>query len=167
VAAELGYGHFSSGDFFRALGKERGLDVLQTNLRGDRNAEVDYLVDQRLREIGETEDERVIDSRTAWHWIPSSFKVFLDLDLVVGAERILANMTEERKASEHIPNDPTEYAAQLRHRLDSESRRYRALYDINPYDTANYDLVADTEVNNAEQVAKLILDGFRAWLEAQ
>lgn len=163
VAAQLGYEHFSAGGLFRELGKARGLDVLQTNLRGDTNAEVDHLVDDRLREIGETEDERVIDARTAWHWIPSSYKVFLDLDLLIGAKRVLAGMTEERIASEHIPHDPAEYAEQLNYRLSSEARRFKALYGIDPYDMANYDLVIDTENNDPAQVAAQILEGFEAW----
>jgi cytidylate kinase len=33
VAAALGYDHFSSGDLFRQLGKEHGIDVLQANIQ--------------------------------------------------------------------------------------------------------------------------------------
>ena len=165
VAAQLGFDHFSSGDLFRALGKERGFDVLQTNLSAEENAEVDHLVDERLRQIGETEDNKVIDSRTAWHWIPSSYKVFLNLDLETAAARILNDMDDARLASEHIKRDPAEYAKTLQTRLDSETRRYKALYDIDPYNMNNYDLVIDTAANSADQVVEQILAGFKAWLQ--
>jgi cytidylate kinase len=107
----------------------------------------------------------VIDSRTAWHWIPGSYKVYLDLDLYTAAVRVLSKMTPERLEHEHIPNDPDEYAHQLQQRLESEARRYQKFYDINPYDTSNYDLVIDAKENNIEEVQALIMNGFKEWIE--
>jgi CMP/dCMP kinase len=165
VAARLGYQHFSSGDLFRAIGKERGIDVTQTNLVAEQEAEIDHLVDQRLRDIGANEDERVIDSRLAWHWMPNSFKVYLDLDLEVAAGRILKNMDPERLKSEPQATDVTSYAADVQKRLNSEMRRYKALYGADPSDLKNYDLVIDTAVNNSEQVIQKVIDAFHAWLQ--
>jgi len=165
VTAYLGFQHFSSGDLFRALAREKGVDVLQANLTAEENAEIDHAVDGRLREIGKTENQLVIDSRTAWHWMPQSYKVFLDLDLEVAAQRILNNMDDARLESEHIHRDPAEYANVLRRRLDSETRRYKVLYDIDPYDLSNYDLVVDTGTNNPEQAVDKIIEGYKKWLE--
>jgi cytidylate kinase len=165
LAKELGYDHFSSGDLFRKLGEELGLDVLNTNLNAEQNQSIDHAVDARLREIGENDDNLVIDSRTAWHWMPQSFKVFLDLDLDVAAERIIANMDEERMQSENVPSDTHEYALMLQERLDSETRRYKALYEIDPYDTSNYDLVVDTDKNNIQQVVDIIHAAYKQWLD--
>lgn len=166
IALELGYQHFSSGDFFRSLGKERGVNVLEANLSSEKSADIDELVDQRLRDIGNSEDALVIDSRTAWHWIPSSYKVYLDLDLLTAASRVLGKMTPERLEHEHIPNDPKEYADQLLRRQESEARRYQKSYGINPYDVSNYDLIVDSKQHNAEQVKELILNGFRDWIDS-
>jgi predicted cytidylate kinase len=165
VAAKLGYVHFSSGDLFRELAKERGIDVLQANLSAEANAEIDHLVDGRLQKIGKQEDERVIDSRTGWHWMPESFKVFLDLDLEVAAKRILKALEERQEVNENIPNDPIQYAQVLKDRLDSENRRYKSLYNIDPGDMTNYDLVVDTSSHNLEQVVEIILKNFREWIE--
>lgn len=164
IAAELGFQHFSSGDLFRAIGRERGIDVTQTNLAAEKEKEIDYLVDERLRDIGKLEDQVVIDSRLAWHWIPDSFKVYLDLDLEVAAERILAHMDPTRLEIEEVHDDPKEYAAALQNRLDLEIRRYKALYDVNPYDVSNYDLVVDTAVNSPEQTKALIIEKYNEWL---
>jgi cytidylate kinase len=164
VAQELGFQHFSSGDLFRAIGKERGINVTQTNLAAEKDANIDYLVDQRLRDIGATEDQIVIDSRMAWHWMPYSFKVYLELDLEVAARRILQNMEPARMESEHIPSDPAEYATALQNRLDLEARRYKALYDANPYDHANYDLVIDTDAYGPREVLEEILAQYKQWL---
>ncbi|HVW23109.1 MAG TPA: cytidylate kinase family protein [Candidatus Saccharimonadales bacterium] len=163
VSAELGYQFFSSGDLFRALGRERGHDVLQTNLSAEENAEVDRLVDQRLREMGASEDQIVIDSRMAWHWMPESFKVFLDLDLEIAAKRILKNMDPSRLESEDIPDSPTKYAKVLQARLDSENRRYKMLYDVTPYDMHHYDLVIDTGDKEIGEVASLVLEAYKSW----
>lgn len=166
VASQLGYQHFSSGDLFRALAREQGIDVLQANLSAEENAELDHKVDGRLQAMGRTEDELVVDSRTAWHWMPQSFKVFLDLDLVIGADRILKNMTQDRKDSEHIPDDPAEYAKTLEKRLNSESRRYKSLYDIDPYVMNNYDLIIDTSTTEPDEVVRRIETAFDAWIAA-
>ena len=166
VAEQLGYEHFSSGDLFRAVGKERGIDVHQANLAAEQEKEIDHLVDQRLRDIGETQEEVAIDSRMAWHWIPESFKVYLDLDLEIAAERILKGIDEFRLAHEHIPNDPKKYAIRLQERLDSEARRYKKFYDADPYDKNNYDLVLDTAAHTQEEVLEQILGAYHKWLAA-
>lgn len=165
VAAKLGYQHFSTGDLFRAIGKELGIDVTQTNILAEQKAEIDHMVDQRSRDIGAHEDERVIDSRLAWHWMPNSFKVYLDLDLKVAADRILKNMDAERLKSEPQATDLTSYAADMQKRLDSEMRRYKSLYGVDPSDRSNYDLVVDTALNSPEEVIQQVIDGFNAWLQ--
>lgn len=163
IAAELGYKHFSSGDLFRAIGKERGIDVFAANVAAETEKEIDYQVDEKLRELGSYENEMVIDSRTAWHWMPQSFKVYLDLDLEIAAKRILTHMDPERLKVEHIPEKPSEYAKELQGRLDSETKRYMNLYEINPYDTKNYDLVIDTEKHDLNEVVDLVIEAYKKW----
>lgn len=163
VAEALGYQHFSSGDLFRAIAKEWGVDVLQANVSAEDNYKIDHLVDGRLQEIYAVEDQLVIDSRMAWHFMPASFKVFLDLDLEIAAVRILAKIDKRRLVSEHIPSDPAEYAQTLRNRLKSETGRYKKLYDADPYDMSNYDLIINTATSTAEQTLEQILEHYRSW----
>lgn len=170
VAGLLGYEHFSSGDLFRQIGKEKGLDVLQQNLAAEQSegiSEVDELVDQRLRDIGKNEEKVVIDSRMAWHWMPHSFKVFLDLDLKTAAERIMSSMTLERMEAENIPSTAAEYAKVLLQRLESESRRYKSMYNVDPYHTENYDLVVDTRVYGPEEAINYVIKEYKKWLQHQ
>lgn len=166
VAAKLRFDHFSSGDLFRTLGKERGVDVLEANKASGVVEELDHLVDSKLQQMGKTENNLVIDSRTAWHWIPDSFKVFLDLDLEIAAQRILSEDGNHRQKSEEVHEDPKHYAESLKHRMDVERKRYDAIYNINPYDTANYDLVIDTSNLNLEEVVAKVLEGYQAWLKS-
>ncbi len=166
ITAALGFQHFSSGDLFRAIGKEMGFDVLNANLTAEENSEIDHAVDGRLREIGATEDKLVVDSRMAWHWMPQSYKVFLKLDLLDAARRILAGIDDARLASEHVHRDPKEYAALLQKRLDSEQRRYKNLYQVDPFVMGHYDLVIDSARYDLEQVVEQVLSGFQTWQES-
>jgi len=165
VATQLGFRHFSSGDFFRAIGRERGIDVFQANLIAEQEQEIDHLVDDHLKKLGTNEDNMVIDSRMAWHWMPYSFRVYLDLDLLVASERILKSLDDARMEVEDIPQSAADYAARLQDRLDSEMRRYKNLYNVNPYNPANYDLVIDTAVNSPEVVQNKIIESFNDWLK--
>jgi cytidylate kinase len=163
IARTLAYQHFSSGDFFRSIGKERGFDVLATNLLAEQEKEIDELVDQKLRDLGASGDKMVIDSRMAWHWMPYSFRVYLDLDLTLAAERILCNIDPERRAAEFISDDSSIYAKTLQDRLDSEAKRYMNLYNTNPYDTGHYDLVIDSGKYSIDEVQALIIDKYKEW----
>ena len=171
LAERLEYEHFSSGDLFREIARSRGQNVKQANLDAENkkldNDNIDELVDSRLREIGKHENNKVIDSRTAWHWMPAAFKVFLDLDLEVAADRIIKAMEVSDVAgvrNEHIPESVHEYAQELRDRLDSESRRYENLYKIDPYVLSNHDFVIDSGENNLEEVVSKIEAAYRDWL---
>lgn len=165
IAAKLGFKHFSSGELFRTLAKEHGGEVLQANVQAEKNAKIDHLVDEKLRDIYATEDNIVIDSRIAWHWMPLSFKVFLDLDLETAAQRILQELHERRDANENIPQDANTYSQALKERLDSENRRYMMLYNINPSDMSNYNLVVDTKSNNLKAVVSQIISAYKQWLK--
>lgn len=164
VATMLGYEHFSSGDLFRAIAREHGLELYELNRLAEEEKSLDYLVDEKLKKIGETQDEVAIDSRLAWHWIPQSFKVFLDLDLDIAAQRIISNLDPERLENEHIPNDPKEYAEMLKKRLESESKRYMDLYQADPYNLSNYNLVINTANSNPDQVVDELIGAYKSWL---
>lgn len=166
LAKALSYQHYSSGDFFRAIGRDRGIDVFDTNLLAEQEKEIDELVDQKLRELGTESDNMVIDSRMAWHWMPFSFRVYLNLDLEIAAERILKGMDATRRAAEHIPDNVPEYASRLQERLDSEARRYMKLYNVNPYDVSNYNLVIDSAIHSLEEVQQIISDEYNSWLNS-
>lgn len=162
LATELGYKHFSSGDLFRAIAREKNISVDKINRLAEDDTSIDEAVDQKLRDLGTEENEIIIDSRMAWYWIPQSLKIYLDLDLAIAADRIYSSEDNARFQNEEKAPSPYEYEQQLRARLKSEAKRYQTLYEQNPYDTSHYDLVIDTHKNNPEQVLRLILEEFKA-----
>jgi cytidylate kinase len=165
IAEKLGYKHFSSGDFFRQVGIDLGLSVTELNIRAEGDPKIDVLVDDKLRAMRDAE-KVVIDSRTAYHWIPESFKVYLTLPREVAKERILKNLKENplRQKSETSGTEEEVYNNTLM-RFESEQKRYWDLYKIKNTELQNYDLVIDTEKNNLEQVVEKIITEYKKWLD--
>ncbi len=139
LAKELGLTHYSTGDFWRQIATEMGMDVLTLNKYAETHPEIDEKMDSRQKKLGE-EDDFVIDGRLSWHFIPDSIKIFLDVTDEKGAERILGDKSRTTEGY----HDIKDAVIKLHERRDSEKKRYNDLYGINPYDVSNYDIVIDT-----------------------
>lgn len=159
LAAALGFTHFSSGDLFRKIAEERGESIEAINLSAEVQKDIDYKVDELLRTMYAEQDGMVIDSRMAWHWMPDSFKVFLQLDTDTAAERIFSHMQESGRVSE-AATSVDEVKASIERRLASEQKRYFDLYGVDPRDPSNYDLVIDTKHNDLKTVIAMVLEAF-------
>ena len=164
VAKELGYQRFSSGDFMRQIALDRGISLNELSTKAESDKSVDVSIDDAVKAAGEKE-KMVIDSRLAFHWIPNSFKVYLDLPPEIAKERIASNLKTNkfRQASEGNMNVDEIYEKIL-HRRESEKKRYKELYGVDHTDKSNFDLVVDTDKNNLEQVVKIIREEYKKWL---
>lgn len=165
VAQVLGFKHFSSGDFFRQVGLELGLSVTETNIRAETDPKIDEMTDQKLRDMNNAE-KVVIDSRTAYHWIPNSFKIYLDLAVEIAKERILNSIKEDklREQSEQVKTKE-EVLNKMTERFTSEQKRYWDLYKIDNTDKSQFDLIIDTDKNNLNQVVDIIISEYKKWIE--
>ncbi len=165
VAALLGYRHLSSGDLFRKMAIERGLSIEAINLTAEEQKDIDYKVDEWLQKIGKEEKDVVIDSRLAFHWIPDSFKVHLTLDPDTAAERIFTHMQDEGRVSEDATS-VTDVRASIDRRHASEQKRYMDLYDVDPTNPTNFDLVIDTKHNDLKTVMHMVTEAYQKWRAA-
>lgn len=165
VAKELNFKRFSSGDFMRKIALEKGLSLNELSIRAEINEEIDKIIDSEVKKVGEN-NKIVVDSRLAFHFIPNSFKVFLDLPLEISKERIFDNLkiNKLRQESEGSLNKEEVYK-KIVSRLESERKRYKELYNINHTDKRNFDLVIDTNKNNLNQVVEIILREYKKWKE--
>lgn len=163
VAKALGYEHFSSGDLFRQMAAARGLSVEGINFAAENQKDIDYQVDELLQKMGREKDNFVIDSRTAFHWMPDSFKVFLELDPRTAAERVFSQMQAEGRESQKA-SSVEEVQANTEKRVASETKRYADLYQINYLDKKNFDLVVDSKANNLDAVIQLVVAAYQKWL---
>lgn len=167
VAKELSYKHYSTGDFMRSIANDRGISLADLSVIAETDDSIDKALDDHNLEIGKMEDI-VLDSRLGFHFIPESFKVFLELDAETASERIL----EDRKVN---PNRHTEATGtfdtkesiieKINTRLQSERKRYKELYGIEDQtDHNNFDLIIDTSKTPLEEVSKKIIEEYNNWL---
>lgn len=165
VARALGFEHFSSGDLFREMAAARGLSVEQINFAAEQQREIDLEVDELLKKIGKEKDRLVIDSRMAFHWIPDSFKVFLDLDPETAAARTFAHIQKEGRASQ-AASSLEEVRKKTLKRFESERKRYKNLYNVDFTDKSRFDLVVDTVANSLDQAIKIVVEKYKKWHES-
>ncbi len=163
AAKELGFKRFSSGDFMRKVALELGMSLNELSAKAETDTTIDKMIDDEVRKAGEIE-KIVIDSRLAFHWIPESFKVYLDLPPEIARERILNNLKQNalRQQSEGAMSAEEVYK-KIIDRLESEKKRYKELYNVEHTNKSNYDLVIDTNKNNLRQVVEIIVSEYKKW----
>ncbi|MBW2982554.1 cytidylate kinase family protein [Candidatus Woesearchaeota archaeon] len=153
LAKQLGYKHYSMGDFQREIAEERGISLLELGKLEEKDRSFDEEVDQRQIDLGRKEDDFVIDARLGFHFIPNSIKIFLDADFEERAKRILSDKIRK----EHNVNMENT-KKNMKTRKVSEQKRYKEYYNIDPYDKKHYDLVVDTTEISPEKAAEKILE---------
>lgn len=162
VADRLDWERFSSGDFMREIAHERGITLSKLLQQAENNPEIDRTIDARNRSLVDAKCI-VIDSRLAWHFIPSSFSVYLDIEPEEGARRIHSDDKETRVKSGENHDAIEKTKEKMMERITGEKRRYRKLYDIDHTDHSNYDLVIDTTDKSIEEITKKVFDTYQNW----
>lgn len=154
-----GYDIIGTGTIQRSIAQQRGVTTLELNKISQTDRSIDDEIDNFVINLGKTGDKLIIDSRLAWHFIPTAFKVFLSVDPIIGAERVF----NASRSDEHNPSlqATLENNAQ---RQAIEDDRFRKLYNIQFRDLSNYDLVVDTSHDAPELIAEHIKSCFEQWL---
>ncbi len=161
--AKIDYRIISTGTIFREIAKERGLSVKELNEEVNKEIaagkhDIDDMIDNRSKKLGEELDNAVFDSRLAWNFVGTSFKVFLTVDINEAAERVF-----------HDNRDTETYASvqeckqALLERQLLEQKRFEKLYGIDYYNMCNYNLVLETTNAAPEVIAKEILKQFESY----
>ena len=154
LCEKYNFEYICTGDMFREFAKEFGYNsVLEFQQNYKDIKEIDNLVDKKTEDIGKTriKENIVIDSRLAWHFVPNSFKVFIDIDWTTAGERLLsANRQNEKAAS-------IEQAAKdLETRWNVENERYTNIYNTNNLNLSNYDFVISSSNLTPEEIVDKI-----------
>ena len=169
VAELLGYTRASTGDFMRSIAEKRSVSLGELQKLAETDPSIDHELDDNNRAVGQKE-QVVLDSRLGFHFIPDSFKVFLELDPTIAAERILKDAEQNparHKEGASAFKSKEEIVASTEARLASERKRYKDLYGISDHtDHANFDLVIDTATMPLEEVAQKIVSEYQKWLTA-
>lgn len=159
IAERLGWPYYNMGGIRRRKAEERGLTLAEYNKLGETDSSTDIDLDNYLKKLAETDDNFIIDSRTAWHFIPASLKIYLDTDERIGAQRIYGQLQEQNGRNEDRDlNSLEDVKKSQRQRIESDNLRYKKYYDIDVYDKNNYDFVLDTSNLETSQVFQKVLE---------
>lgn len=140
LAQQLGYKFYSVGDFRGQMAQKIGLTIDELNKLGQKEFWTDQQADDWQKKIGQNEDNVVIDGWLAFHFIPKSFKIFIDVDSQVAAHRIFINQRPDEKYldSEKAVNK------QISDRLEETRNRFLKYYQVDFLNKDYYDLIVDS-----------------------
>lgn len=165
LARLLDYKRRSAGGLMRKVATENDMSLEEMNAYASRHPEVDEKIDAYLKGLADEEDI-VVDSRLGFHWIPDSFKVYLELDSEIAATRIFKDMQSNEDRSGESGMTINEIWDHMQQRAANEKKRYQKLYKVNPFKASNFDLIIHTERNNPLTVALWVHDRYHDWLRS-
>ena len=154
IARHFGLDYFSTGDIFRKVAKERGLEVSKLSKVAEQ--EVDWEVDNKSKQAAEKGNVVMESDIAAWiNMDIPSIKIWLDAPLMVRAERIF-NTTQKRVAEKY--KNLAEVAKKIKERRDRDRDRYMERYQYNVDDVSIYDLKIDTERLSVQEVVEKVAE---------
>lgn len=160
MAEKLGFERIYMGGILRNIAEQRGLTILELLKEAETNSSIDEDADKIVSDLGRNKDNFIIESRTAFYFIPESFKVFIEVDAEEGARRIFGDLKKEERKNEGQTKSFDILKGQLKERVETDSLRYEKYYGIDFLDKDNYDLIVDSTDLPAEKVAEKILKEF-------
>lgn len=172
LAERLGYSRASTGDFMRQMAIDKGISLSEIAKLAVENPQVDAEIDEHNKMIGEKENV-ILDARLGFYFIPESFKVFLEINHMIAAKRILLNTSKNplRKSEARYEfNSEETVAKSIDERLQNERVRYSIRYGIADHTAhGNFDLVIDTSApeydEQIEKVVAKIQEEYEKWLQ--
>lgn len=161
IRERYGYEIFSTGSIQREVARERGISTLELNRLMKLDHSLDDQIDATTTRLSRERknDKLIFDSRMAWHFAEDTFKIFLTVDPLVAAQRVMANQrdAEERYASVEEARD------MLVERSRVEQARFLELYGVDYYDFNNFNLVVDSSTRTPGEIVDIIWDTFTAY----
>ena len=153
LSSRTGWPTVSAGALLRKMASDRGISVLEMNRYATSHPEVDLEIDQRVSDLKQSSEPVIVDSRMAWFFLPSSFKVYLVVEPLVAAQRVF-RATRPDEVHSSVPST----LAEIEKRRQLERERYGKLYTVDSERWGNYDLIVDTTSASPQDVTTCILD---------
>lgn len=158
LSDRLGMKRYYMGAIRRQKAAGHGMTLDEYNKLGETDPTTDTEVDEYLTNLGKTGNNFIIESRTAWHFIPHSFKIILTVEPREGARRVLEdlNKTDRNETKYQTLEEAVEG---LRKRKESDFLRFQKFYQIDIFNLGNYNLVIDTTSLSPDEVVRKIVEG--------
>lgn len=153
------------GGIRRELAKKKNMTLAELNVYALTHPETDVDVDKeaaaqalKLESSGKTV---IVEGRTQFHFLPSSIKIFLKVDLNEAAKRIWKDLQQKEtklQRNEGDINSLAEMKKELLKREENDAKRYQKYYNLDIHDESQYDLVVDSTKLTPDQVVEKILN---------
>ncbi len=156
LAEQLKFSYLSTGSIQRKIATEMGLSTLELNLLTESRKDIDDQIDGYTRALNDQTENYVVDSRLAWHFIPTSYKVYLLCQEEIAARRISA---DHHRISDDQSLPVDQLLEKILARRQSEKVRFLSIYGVDFADISNYDLVIDSALFMPSQIVEMILKG--------
>lgn len=154
---------YSMGDIRGMVAQEMGVDIDELNKIGEYDPNTDEKVDDMQRKLGEEETDLILEGRLSWYFVPNSFKIFLDVQEYIGAERILKSGRQD----EIIEEDLDLEVKRLRERISSDCLRYQKWHgiDFSRPKKECFDCWIDTSFLSREEVFDKVVHEYVSYLK--
>ncbi len=163
LAKRLGYHVVDVGQWRRRVAKQRGMTLAAFNAWAEKHPkEGDWAFEQKFIRAVRKNPKTIVTGRVAFHFLPESFKVFLNVAPREGARRALQDRHERVNEVGERPTIATIMRLH-RQRIQSDTRRYQKLYGINIFLRRNYDFVLNTSRIPIPTMVKRVAQAFLGW----
>jgi len=153
LADKLSWPRYYIGGIRREAAKKKGMTLAEYNALGEVDPSTDKEVDEYQKQLGLSSDNFIIEGRTSWHFIPHSFKLYLDVSEEEGYKRIFHHLQQKNDRNEDKKlTSPEDVKLSLQARLNSDRLRYQKYYGVDVNDKAHYDYYLDTTGLTPEEV---------------
>jgi len=144
----------SAGSFMRNFAQERGIDIERIGDVAETGRDLDQFIDDNIQQLSNDENRQfVFDSRMAWHFVPGSLKIHLEVSPNEAAIRAISRPGSNEESYSSLARAK----AALERRRDSEVKRYQKYYGVQIDDFSNYNLILFTDNLSANDVYRAIL----------
>lgn len=163
LAKALRYKTIDVGQLRRKAAKQHGMTLHEFNLWSEKHPNAgDKAFDRALVATVKRTKNVVVSSRTAFHFFPDAFNVFLDVNSKEGARRIQADQ-QDRTVETGKLNSLAAIEAAAAKRVRNDSRRYRKLYGIDIFQKGNYSFILNTTRIPIPKVVRTVQKAFQNW----
>ncbi len=152
------------GGIRRELAREKGMTLEELNEYAKDHPETDVDVDEKAaakaKELEKQGKVVVAEGRVMFHFLPESIKIYVKVNPDVGAERIWKDLQKKELVearNEGAINSLEQLKQSVKDREENDAERYKKYYNVDQRDEANYDLVVDSTVPSAVEVAEKVL----------
>ena len=166
LADKLSWPRYYIGGLRREIAQKRHLTIAEYNKLGESDPSTDKEVDDYLKRLGKEQDDFLVESRTAWFFIPHSFKIYLDAEENEAAKRIFKQLQGENSRNEGSPPQSLESVISgIKERVESDDFRYKKYYNIDYRAKTNYDFYLDTSNLTPAEVFEAVYNRVKSELD--